>query len=155
MRSAQARLPAWAMLALVGCVHDLPSERAAILRTDKPWQEAIAVKNFELTVAFWSDDAVLMPPGQPAVVGKAAIRQFVRESFKLPGFLLQWETTEMTVAQGADLAYGVHKTTTSFNSPDGNRIVLHGKGSTVWRKRSDGSWECVLDIWNDDGPLKP
>jgi ketosteroid isomerase-like protein len=29
-----------------------------------------------------------------------------------------------------------------------------GKAATVWRKGADGSWKCVVDIWND-GPGKP
>ena len=34
----------------------------------------------------------------------------------------------------------------------GNPVTNHGKGVTVWRKESDGSWKNVVDIWNEAPP---
>jgi len=34
----------------------------------------------ERILSYWSDDAVVLPPGLPAVVGKAALRQYVEGS---------------------------------------------------------------------------
>ena len=58
-------------LGAVGCSRvDLAAERAAILATDRPWQEAIATKDVEKSLSFWAEDAVVMPPAQPAVVNE-------------------------------------------------------------------------------------
>ncbi len=140
----------------VGCARpDLDGERAAILGTDQPWQAAIAARDVDRAVSFWADDAVVMPSGQPSVIGKNAIRAFVTETFKIPGFGLRWETEQVTVAPHGDVAYALAKTTTTFNGPDGKPLMLHGKAATVWRKGGDGRWKCVVDIWNDDTPPKP
>src|SRR5262249_28538057 len=78
------------LLPILGCSHvDVAAERDAILATDKPWQEAIAAKDVDRTVSFWADDAVVLPPGQSSLAGKDAIRGFVTEAFKMPGFGLR------------------------------------------------------------------
>ena len=123
------------LLSTLGCSQvDVAAERDAILATDRPWQEAIAAKDVQRTVSFWADDAVVLAPGQPSLAGKEAIRAFVTESFKVPGFGLRWETTSVNVAAGGDLAYALARTTTTFNGPDGKQVSLPGKATTVWRK---------------------
>jgi uncharacterized protein (TIGR02246 family) len=140
-------------LTALGCSRvDLDAERAAILETDKTWLGAAQAKDLERTVSFWADDAVVMAPGQPALVGKDAIRKYVMESFKLPGFAIQWETTQVTVAPHGDVAYAMGTNTTTLNGPEGRPMRFRGKAATVWRKGADGSWKCVVDIWNDDAP---
>jgi len=144
------------LLSILGCSHvDVAAERDAILATDKPWQEAIAAKDVERSVSFWADDAVIMAPGQASLAGKDEIRGFVTQAFKMPGFGLRWETTSVDVAPHGDLAYALAKTTTTVSGPDGKAVSLRGKAATVWRKGPDGRWRCVVDVWNDDPPLKP
>jgi ketosteroid isomerase-like protein len=98
---------------VLGCSKpDLEAALTAILATDKPWMAAIAAKDVERSISFWADDGVVMPQGQPAVVGKAAQRTFVQQQFKVPGFTLHWETTQVTVAPHGD-------TTTTLTGPGG------------------------------------
>ena len=144
------------LLSIAGCAHvDVAAEREAILATDRPWQDAIAAKDLDRTLSFWADDAVVMPPGQPSLAGKDAIRGFVAQAFKVPGFGLRWETTSVNVAPHGDLAYALAKTTTTVSGPDGKPLSLQGKAATVWRKGTDGRWRCVVDIWNDEAPPRP
>ena len=65
---------------------NLESERAALMQTSRDWARTAASGDLERTLSFWSDDAIVMPPGQPAVVGKAAIREFLRQTSAIPGF---------------------------------------------------------------------
>lgn len=156
MPIARGWVAASMLLALLGCSRvDVDAERAAILATDKPWQEAIAAKDVERSIAFWADDAVVMPPGQPSLVGKDAIRRFVTESFKIPGFGVRWETTAVNVSPNGGMAYAFAKTTTTIAGPDGKLLALPAKSVTVWRKGPDGAWKCVVDAWSDDAPPAP
>jgi ketosteroid isomerase-like protein len=132
---------------------DLDKERATILKVDKQWSAAAAEgKDIDLIVSFWSDDAIVFPPGAPAVVGKDSIRRFVQESLATPGFSIDWETTEVVVSPDATLAYSTGKNQTTFNDPEGKQLVVHGKAVAVWRKEPSGEWKCVIDIWNEDPP---
>ena len=156
MPSAGRLAVSCAVLSILGCSHvDTAAERDAILATDKPWQEAIAARDVERSVSFWAGDAVVMAPGQASLAGKDAIRGFVTQAFKAPGFGLRWETTSVDVAPHGDLAYALAKTTTTVVGPDGKPVSLRGKAATVWRKGPDGRWRCVLDVWNDDPPPRP
>jgi uncharacterized protein (TIGR02246 family) len=131
---------------------DVAAERVALFRTDKAWSEAAASKDVEKTLAFWTDDASVFPPGQPAAVGKDAIRRYVTEGFALPGFSIEWETSVFEVSASGDMAYGLGTNVVTMNDPAGKVITERGRGVTVWRKGKDGKWRCAIDIWNA-GPV--
>src|SRR3981081_4761428 len=60
---------------------DATAESAKLQRRDAEWADlASAGKNVDSIVSYWTDDAVIIEPGQPAVEGKAAVRNFVAES---------------------------------------------------------------------------
>jgi ketosteroid isomerase-like protein len=127
---------------------DLQAERAALFRLDKAWAQAAAARDLEKTVSFWADDARVVPPGQPAVVGKDAIRGYVSSALALPGFSIRWETTDFVVSASGDMAYGFGTNTVTFTGPDGTALTERGRALTVWRKVPGGGWKCVIDIWN-------
>ena len=133
---------------------DIAAERAALFRTDKAWAQAAASKDVEKTLSFWTDDASVFPPGQPAVAGKDAIRRYVTEGFRLPGFSIRWETSAFEVSASGDMAYGLGTNVVTMNDPEAKVITERGRGVTVWRKGTDGIWRCVIDIWNP-GPEAP
>jgi len=129
---------------------DAAGVREEILRLDKDWAAAAtAGRNVDLILSFWSDDASVLPPGAPPIVGKAAIREFVTGALNTPGFSVTWKTTEVTVSASGDLAYCVGPNRFTSPGPDGTVSTAYGKAVTVWRKDPDG-WKCVVDIWNDD-----
>jgi ketosteroid isomerase-like protein len=133
---------------------DLQAERAELLRLDKAWAQAAAARDLEKTVSFWADDARVVPAGQPAVVGKEAIRRYVAEGFALPGFSIEWETTDFVVSASGDMAYGVGANKVTVNGPDGTPLAQRGRAVTVWMKDAGGAWKCVVDIWNAE-PTPP
>ena len=58
---------------------DSVAEGQKLLRRDAEWADlATAGKDIEKIVSYWSDDAVLIFPGQPVLEGKAAIRAYVQ-----------------------------------------------------------------------------
>jgi ketosteroid isomerase-like protein len=141
-------------LASSGCAasHATQDVKAELLRTDAEWEKAASEgRDVDRIVSYWSDDATVMPPNSPPLVGKKAIREFVAESLHVPGFKVSWETTNVVVASGGDMAYTIGTNQFSFDGEDGEKVALDGKAATVWRRQSDGSWKCVLDIWNEAG----
>jgi len=143
-----------AVVAPVAARVDVAAERTALARADKAWSEAAVSKDVERVVSFWTDDATVYPPGQPAVVGKDALRRYVTEGFAIPGFSIRWETTAFEVSASGDMAYGLGTNVVTMNDAQGKVMTERGRGVTVWRKGKEGRWKCVVDVWNA-GPVMP
>ena len=134
----------------MGVVMNLQSERAALMQTSRDWAVAAGSGDIERALSFWSDDAIVMPPGQPAIVGKAAIREFLRQTSAIPGFSITWEPEYVNVANNADVGYMVERNRMTFADETGAARVQLGKAVTIWRKDSTGRWRCVVDTWNEN-----
>ena len=77
-----------------------------MLRRDAEWSDlATAGKDVEQVVSYWSDDAVLIFPGQPLLEGKAAIRDYVAASFNTPGFKIHWVSQKPVFSPDGKFAY--------------------------------------------------
>ena len=125
---------------------NLSDEQAAIRRTDADWLTAAASHDVNRALPFWADDATILVPGAPPIVGKEAIRKYVTESFATPGFSITWKTEKVEISQSGDLAYSTGTNRVSLNGPDGKSLTEEGRGVTVWKKQTDGSWRCALDV---------
>lgn len=143
-----------ALLAGTGCASagSQTDVQSQILRLDADWSRAAQDRDVDRVVSFWADDAIVFPPGSPAVAGKAAIREFVAKSFQTPGFSISWKTTTVAVSRGGDIAYTTGTNRVTFSTPDGKQVTVEGKAVAVWRREKDGAWKCVIDIWNDASP---
>ena len=137
----------------VGCNQsnvDLKAEEAAIMKTDSTWS-AIAKesKDVEKIVSYWSDDAVVLAPGQPAVTGKEALRKFIEDSRQIPGFSITWKSSDVHFSPDGKMAYMSGENLMTMDDSTGKKMTIPGRGYTIWRKEADGNWKCVVDIWNN------
>jgi hypothetical protein len=84
MSTSRLLLPLVALVVAGACARpsfDAAAEGQKLLRRDAEWADlAAAGKDLDKIVFYWSDDAVVMEPGQPVYEGKAAIRAYVAES---------------------------------------------------------------------------
>jgi len=125
---------------------DTAKETQALLETDRAWAtQASAGKNVDSVLAYWSEDARVVMPGQATLQGQSAIRAMVTSGFATPGFHVSWSPETAVVSQSGDLGYVIG--TNEFIVPDstGKTSKLIGRYLTVWRKEPDGRWRCVLD----------
>jgi ketosteroid isomerase-like protein len=146
-------LPVAILIFVVACTEtkvDMKAEEAAILKADSTWSAlSLESKDVDKIVSYWTDDAVVIPPGQPIVKGKEALRKFVEESFKIPGFSISWKSSAIKFSPDGKLAYLYAENMTTINDSTGNKILMPGRGYSIWRKEPDGSWKCVVDIFNN------
>jgi ketosteroid isomerase-like protein len=128
---------------------DLASERTRLLERDAQWATAASEgRDVERVLSYWTDDAIVLPPGLPPVIGKAALRQYVQTSLQIPGFRISWISTDVNFSPDANLAYMFGQNSVSMAGPDGTSIITKGRAVTIWRRESDGEWRCAVDIWN-------
>jgi ketosteroid isomerase-like protein len=143
-----------AVVALGACAvkptFDPVAESAKLQRRDAEWADlATAGTNVDSIVSYWTDDAVVIEPGQPVVEGKAAIRNYVAESYKTPGFKIHWVSEKPTFSPDGKLAYMRGTDEMTVPGPKGAQMTLHLRGYSIWRLEPDGVWRCVVDIANE------
>jgi len=147
------------LVLFVGCSQrgfDPAAEQAKLLRRDAEWADlASAGKDVEKIVSYWSDDAVLIFPGQPVLEGKAAIRAYVTKSLKTPGFKIHWVSEKPTFSPDGKLAYMRGKDELTVPGQNGAPVTLHLRGISIWRLDADGQWRCVVDISNEEPSAAP
>ena len=129
---------------------DAQSEGRLLLARDAEWANIASTgRDVERAVSYWTDDALIIPQGQPIIEGKAAIRAFVAGSFNTPGFHIHWVSEKPVFSPDGNLAYLRNTTTTTVPGADRKPITMSSRGITVWRRDADGQWRCAVDIWND------
>src|SRR5712692_6004062 len=92
----------------------------------------------------WTDDAVRLRPGQPAEVGKKAIRESNERWSALPGVkVLSYvpETRDVTILNGWAVEWG-YVTGSYVEAPGGEVKQIRGARLMVLKKMPDGSWKC-------------
>ena len=142
-------------LLLTGCstrAFDADAEGAKLLSMDAAWADlASQGKDVEKVISYWSDDATIYFPGQPIVKGKAAIRAYVTESFKTPGFKIHWKSDKPVFSPDGKMAYMPGTDEVTVPGPQG-LMTLHYRGVSIWRREADDQWRCVIDISNEEPP---
>jgi uncharacterized protein (TIGR02246 family) len=151
-----APLVAAVLLSTTGCSStpevNLVTEEKAIRAAETEFLKAVATKDADKVVAFYAEDAVMLPPGQALVTGKAAIRAWWAQTLALPDLELTWTPTKVEVAKSGDLAYDIGTNASSHKDASGKVVSDRGKYTTVWKKGATGGWKAVVDTSNSDLP---
>lgn len=125
-------------------------DAAALMQTSREWAKAIAGGDVDVILSYWADDAVVLAPDQPAVDGKAALREMVLGMQKIPGFSITWEPERAVISKSGDLGYLIERNRVTFADANGEIKTQFGKAVTIWRKEASGAWKCVVDAWNNN-----
>jgi uncharacterized protein (TIGR02246 family) len=140
-------------IAMISCGQpkaDKKAEGEKVMQLSREWSQVAASGNVDKTVSYWANDAYMVSAGQPPLRGKAAIRQMVEESFKMPGFRISWEPQSVEVSENGDMAYIIENSQVSYLDSAGKPVTQYSKAVSIWKKQSDGTWKNVVDISTPD-----
>ena len=102
----------------------------------------------------WTDDAIVMPQGEPAVAGREAILARARAAFELYRARLVLRPEEVMVA--GDYAFDRGSYTLTLAPRDGKAPALREeKYLLVLRWQPDGGWRIARGISNASAPAAP
>lgn len=141
-----------ALLGLMACqpgkkadVPDVAVERASIHEAAALWINAYNARSADAIASVFSDDAWIIPPDSPAVIGQRAIRDFMNR-----------------VWTASKLQYVIGETDLEITSPatawragrfearnDAGAIVAKGSFIEIWGKL-DGNWRMRRSIFNSE-----
>ena len=157
MKNLLVVLLAVASLASFGCAKkvDVAAERDALMAADAAWAATLTANSVDGFVSYFTDDAVVMPPHLPILVGIDAVRAWATESMALPGFSVVWTVNNADVSASGDMGYTLGTFVFSATMPDGSTITDPGKYTTIWKKQADGSWKVAVDTFNSDSSFMP
>jgi ketosteroid isomerase-like protein len=161
MRVARAVSAASLILFAVGCSSPAPestepspeSSRAAVDSAANRLLSALRTDSPDSLLALMPDDVILMPPHEPVLKGKAAVRAWYE------AFVKQLRTTDLTITNRELLIGGDYATEvaefewTLVPVAGGAPMTDRGSYIQVWHKQPDGSWVFSREVWNSALPL--
>ena len=128
------------------------ADEASLKNLDAEWSKAAGAKDVDKTASYYSDDALVLPPNMPTINGKQGARAMWQSMFSVPGFGGGWKGSKVEVARSGDLAYVTGTYELSETDAKGKPMTDKGKYLEVWKKQGDGTWKCVVDMFNSDLP---
>ncbi len=147
---------AGALLAIASGCGQMPANNDAEARSLKDneiqWNKDFAAKDIDKLMAHYTDDAVLMAPGMPAVNGKEAIRAMLKEMVGDNALSLKFESSHVDVDKSGEMGFTQGSYTMTMTDPATKKPVSD-KGSyvTVYKK-VDGAWKATSDIASSATP---
>lgn len=108
---------------------------------------AINSNDIDRILALMDEGVVFQVPGEPELIGKAAIAAWAGGFFA--AYEATWDKTEHALEQSGDLAVSRYTYTARFRSrEDGVDSGEIGKGTCVYRRDSSGEWRLMIDSWS-------
>lgn len=126
----------------------------AIRSLGETYAQAVLAMDADAVAVLYADDAIEMPPNEPARVGREAIRERYAGAFQLGMASSEFTITSVDIDGMDGLAYD-RGTWTWTGTPPGmtEPVTETGKHVSVVRRQEDGSWLWTAVIWNSDLPL--
>lgn len=121
---------------------DLSNARTAIEDCGAKLGAALAARDYRAAAALYSEDALLLPPDAPIIMGRAAIAEFWSEAVPALG-VKGAQFTTIDVTSSGDMAVEVG--TVRLELEAGAVVV---KYVVAWKRGGDGVWRLHRDIWN-------
>ena len=157
-----AACPVWLLtvLAALGCSGQTPDPeplspaalRAGVDSAANRLVRALRANSSDSLMALMADDVVLMPPNEPVLKGKGAVRAWYDQ------FLTQLRTSGLTITNREVLMGGEWATElaafqwTLAPVAGGPAVIDRGNYVQVWHHEPDGRWLFARELWNSSTP---
>lgn len=151
LAGCQQRPPAEEGTTIEEPVVDVAAEVEAIHQLADRYEQAIAAKDVEALVAFWTDDAIWIDHDGTTTSGADAFRESYSEMTSQPGTTAFEIAPDRTVvASSGDIGYEIGIYTNTTTTPDGE-IVQEGYRYVVGFEKVAGEWK--VDFAMNSAPL--
>ena len=122
-----------------------PNVRKAVDAANAAFAAAMNKGDIAGACSVYTEDARVLPPDGPMVLGRKAIEGFWRAAVPALGVKsVALRTIELAVTGSA--AHEIGEATLQLES--GPAVI---KYVVVWRQEASGQWRWAVDIWNNGG----
>ena len=142
-------------LLLPACTPQQP-DMAALKKTVEDYNnlsiQSMMTGQTDSLMAYHTDDAMQLPPNDPAIVGKEALLANMKKSEEsgVKVTSASFKTTELKA--GGSIAYEIGTYDMEMDIPNMGSTKEVGKYIAIWQQQEDGSWKVHAEIWNSDNP---
>jgi uncharacterized protein (TIGR02246 family) len=127
-----------------------PSQDPDLRRISAQWDRLYNAGDAAALAALYADDAVSMPPGSPILRGRQALQADFQTFFTVN--TARHETTIDQIIRDGDLAIERAHYRLTFKPKSGGPEVVETGRHLECRKKINGTWQIVVEIWNLDPP---
>lgn len=129
--------------------------RAVVETATTAFHQALRTNDVDTFMSYVADDVVFMPPGEPAVHGRDAVRAWMN------GFLAQYRTSSLTLADREVMVgngWAVELGTFDWAlqpAAGGPAVTDRGNYMQVWKEQPDKTWRFSREVYNSSVPPAP
>ena len=124
-------------------------EKNAITQVSAVRAKAFNEQNAAGIAIHFTDDALLMAPGKPAMHGREAVQLYYQSIFDSYAPILESHYEEVVVSGNLGYGRGFAKVTL-IPKAGGDTLFSTSKYLNIMQKQKDGTWKTTHDIWNDN-----
>jgi uncharacterized protein (TIGR02246 family) len=124
-------------------------DQAAIRDRSQAFVKAFNDKAVDQVLTIYAENSVFMPPNQPVIRGKDALKTFYEDLFKSGASNLKLDIAE--VSGHGPLAYASGSYEMDLKPASGQPARDRGKFLFVLRRMAD-TWRYEYTVWNSDLP---
>jgi len=142
------------LLAFSGCSDSLDARQSEVSASkielgqmNRDFAAALNAKDAKAAAAQYTEDAVLIPPGEAIVRGREAIEEYWRGAIEL-GAVRDVSVETMDAQSTGSLGYETGSFMLTVNGPDGEAVIDRGRYVELLRRDTDGRWLSTHGIWN-------
>ena len=124
------------------------TDSAGVEGATAAFHQALRTNDLETFMSYVAEDVIFMPPGEPPVRGREAVRSW------MTGFLAQFRTSSLTLADREVLVGGgwaVELGTFEWAlqpAAGGPAVVDRGNYMQVWKEHGDKTWRVAREVYN-------
>ena len=139
---------------VVGESVDVEADVQAIKGIIAEWNTAVNAGDIERSMSHRADNEIIIPPNEPAIVGKEADRRFHQQWYDQ--LIFKEDDVVKDVHVSGDLAVA-HVTWSAVVTPKAGGEPIKSNGNTimVFKKQPDGVWNCIYLIYSDESLIDP
>jgi ketosteroid isomerase-like protein len=127
--------------------------RARVDKTHLAWLDAMKANDGRALGRLVTEDAVLMPPNEPVLVGRTAVVAWFENVVR------QARTTGIDIPQREVIVtgdYGIERGSFVWKlSPASGGPPFEARGNflAIYQRQADGEWKVIRNIWNSTLPV--
>ena len=127
---------------------EVSASKIELGQMNRAFAAALNAKDAKAAAAAYTEDAVLIPPGEPLVRGREAIEEYWRSAIELGG-IRDVSVETMDALSSGSLGYETGSFVLTVSGSDGEAVIERGRYIELLRREPDGRWLSTYGIWNE------